>query len=183
MKLTNISKFNFTFKHVLLNFFVLPNCVKLALLKWQINRDISSAADVFIVAVAWQPAIELRWHVWLLITANDTLALWVMNVAITRGGHSPLPLPPSLPPSLPPIMSSLSHVCTMCVVSYTVWKHPFHQIAYVIHNIQRWYRCFPISVPLCGHVVCQLMIWVKVRMLGWSECDLFRDFCSSWAFI
>lgn len=105
------------------------------------------------MAVAWQSAIKLRWHVVLLITANDTLPLWVTNVHITCRIRSPLPLSfhDALNQHLFFTMCSSSNM--RATISPTQFSHS------ACANISQFLSC-----QLFFFKSCDLwMIWIKVN--------------------
>lgn len=130
--------------------------------KWRHFISSWLSLDVFIVAVAWQSAIKLRWHVLLLITANDTRPLWVTNVPITYRVCSPLPLPSPLP-----LMFSLSHLLyTICAATNTPERIPLPTCSISPIHLQ----CASISANISQYLLCQLVnslvvclkrIWVQ----------------------
>lgn len=78
-----------------------------------------SSLDVFIVAVAWQSAIELRWHVVLLITANDTL-----TPPSHKCSHHMQSTLTFAPPPTPPWCAHSPICFTQYVLPASLWRHP-----------------------------------------------------------
>lgn len=138
-----------------------PHHVINLLFKWWINEDIFISSwlslDVFIVAVGWQSTIKLRWHVLLLITANDTLPLWVTNVPITCGVYSPLALF-----SVVALMCSLLPLYTVCpkhIIKATCPSLAFLSFALTLQHVQTF------------HHLCSVSCWsngVSYELLGQS---------------
>lgn len=149
------------------------------------RRFISSwfSLDVLIVAVAWQSAVKLRWRVLLLITANDTLPLWVTNIPITCRVRSPLPPPPThTHPSFLPRFAHSHHLFFFLVFFFlhnmccqnTLWKHPIPQL-HIFDIVNQECRRFTISILSAVVLSSDLSaddLGQSLWMFCWSETTL-----------